>query len=110
MERGVGAPIYDATVEAPFCAPTINICKASWGIADGFVNSTSGLGVTNVLAGADTGGVSLPVANKAVVAWLDGHVSRVDPGYLARGTSWTPNSNASSVTMVQLSQYLWDLQ
>lgn len=108
--NGVNTPLMQATVEAPICIQTVNLCKASWGINDGYVNSASGDGLTTIVSGADTGGVSLPVANKAVTAWLDGHVTRADPGYLARGTTWSPTATASSVTMVDVTQFLWDLQ
>ncbi len=112
---GPNFPLPSAEVEVPDCSyfqqnPNLGagFCTSQWGVGDPIIQGVEG--VTNIQAGADTGGVSFRVANKATVAWVDGHASRNDPGYLARGTNWTPTTNFSAIQMTDLTQYLWDIQ
>lgn len=44
------------------------------------------------------------------VAFCDGHVKWLTPGRLAAGTNWHTGINNTDVTVIDQSQYLWDLQ
>jgi prepilin-type N-terminal cleavage/methylation domain-containing protein len=98
------APLLNYTVEVPECNVLPQYCATNWGI-DGFDTAK-----THV-AGRDTGAVSLRVAEKTIVSWLDGHATVAPATYLARGTTYTPTSLPDDLvyTSDYQSKYLWDL-
>jgi|GEM_PF-1461328 len=59
--------------------------------------------------GRRTGMVALRNRNLALIAFADGHVKYVSPGYLAKGTNWHWNINASAIVFTDRTQYMWDL-
>jgi prepilin-type N-terminal cleavage/methylation domain-containing protein/prepilin-type processing-associated H-X9-DG protein len=106
---GPGSVALWTSVEAPDCAYNANYCAANWGKNDGFVNSTTYEGVTNVEAGANSGGVASHTGG-AVVSFLDGHVKKMKLSALAAGTTWTPDINAADTKVVDKTLYRWDLE
>jgi prepilin-type N-terminal cleavage/methylation domain-containing protein/prepilin-type processing-associated H-X9-DG protein len=106
---GVGTVALWATVEAPDCSNNPNYCASNWGKTDGFVNDATYIGLTNVEAGANSGGVSSH-AGGAVVSFLDGHVKKMQLGALAAGTTWSPTGLAADTKVVDKSLYLWDVE
>ncbi len=107
---GPQGPAFWTTVEVPDCGSAPDFCAASWGQNDGFVNSTTYEGVTTVVAGSETGGVSLHATDAAVVSFVDGHTKKLKPGALAAGTNWVPGIQASATKLNDVTKYLWDLQ
>lgn len=99
------SPLLNYTVEVPECYVIPQYCVNNWGI-DSFTTAKTRV------AGKDTGAVSLRVAEKSVVAWLDGHATVSSPGYLAQGTTYTSTSTPGQLayTSDYEAKYLWDLQ
>jgi len=98
-------PLLNYTVEVPDCYEIPQFCVNNWGI-DSFTTAKTHI------AGKDTGAVSVRAAEKAIIAWLDGHVSSNAPGYLAKGTTYTSTSTPGQLayTPDYLGKYVWDLQ
>ena len=109
---GKDTPALYATVEVPECGSIPDYCAANWGKNDGFINSPSAENVTNVDAGANTGGMSIRATGSAVVVWVDGHASKKKPSALAAGTNWTPTINSSAVVPIPAdkAKYVWDIE
>lgn len=105
---GTNTPTLFATVESPDCADIIPYCAENWGTDEVLVPVDEG--VSQVAAGAHTGGVSIRVADEAAVEFMDGHAKRLKSGALAAGTTWTPTATQSQVTFTDQSIYLWSLQ
>lgn len=108
----VGSPAVWSTVEVPDCFTAdedgLHACFANWGLNDQFVNDPAIEGVYKPSAGANSGGVSARAFDKAVVAFVDGHVKKMSLGQLAAGTNWSPTMQATNVTTVDPGRYLWD--
>jgi prepilin-type N-terminal cleavage/methylation domain-containing protein len=92
------------TVEPPDCGDIPPNCVGNWGTG-GFTAVT--LWKNNVIAGADTGGVSLRRANQAIVSFVDGHTKSMQAGVLAKGTNWSPTLPNNQLVMQNSSIYLW---
>lgn len=104
-----GAALW-TTVETPFCDRDNNVlCAGSWGHNDGFVNDPTLEGLSDVEAGAFSGGVSTR-AGGAIVSFVDGHAKKLSLGALAAGTNWNPQIESSSVLKLDKSKYLWDIE
>jgi prepilin-type N-terminal cleavage/methylation domain-containing protein/prepilin-type processing-associated H-X9-DG protein len=58
----------------------------------------------------DTGNVAPWHNNGVNVAFVDGHSKWMTPGSLAAGTNWKRGVNNFDVRVLDLNQYLWDLQ
>ncbi|CAN5416237.1 hypothetical protein BH11ARM2_BH11ARM2_15400 [soil metagenome] len=101
-----GAALW-TTVEQPNCYTFETYCAANWGKSDGFVNDAGHEGVTDVEAGANSGGVSSH-ANGAAVAFVDGHSKKMKLSALAAGTNWTPDILADNVITTDETKYMWD--
>jgi len=106
---GINTPALWATVEGPDCSQIDELCAGGWGL-NSFVNDPAKENVTNVAAGANTGGVSLRSTDSAIVAFTDGHVKKMKSTALAAGTNWTPTIQAASVAFTDRTKYLWDNQ
>lgn len=100
---GPGTIVNNWTVEAPDCNDIAPICLTNWGKGWWSTNALK----DNVVAGANTGFVSLRKANSAVVAFADGHTKIMAAGQLAAGTNWSPTISADALRMVDSSKYLW---
>jgi prepilin-type N-terminal cleavage/methylation domain-containing protein len=98
-----GGTLAAVSVDAPDCYDVPMWCLAGWG-SGGFYESNLKLPLTG---GARTGGVSTRTADKAIVAWLDGHCKSMAPGALAAGSDWTP-TRAEGVKIINKEIYLWD--
>lgn len=83
------------------CPPS-SVGAAGWGSgADVYTGQTFEEGVV-------TGGVALRKAKQSIVAYADGHVKVNSPGYLAKGTNWTPTRAYNQVNITDITQYMWD--
>ncbi len=107
---------YNGMVDAPMCWDT-NMTGADPNQVDGnlYCQWNWGTGVWDQLGldvnhGGQTGGVVTRVANKSVVAWGDGHVSKMSLGALAVGTTWKYNQSgdATHFVLADYDKYLWD--
>jgi prepilin-type N-terminal cleavage/methylation domain-containing protein len=100
-----GGMLAAAAIDSPGCRQVPMWCLDGWGVGT-FFDAT--LKLTTV-AGGNTGGNSLRVANQAVIAWVDGHSKRMAAGALGVGTNWTPTLAAGSLAITNYSNYLWDI-
>lgn len=105
-----GNQSMDAAASMPAdCATIAQLCFDNWGVGSAF-GDASYLGLKTDEAGKNTGGNSFRASKNAVVGFVDGHTKKLSPGALSAGTNWNPTRAASSVTVVDKTKYLWDLE
>ena len=102
---GAGPMTHVGHVDPPACNPAPGVCFGSWGTG-GFYSTR--IKNNSFEAGAQTGGVSVRAGNGSVVAFADGHASRMSIGALAAGTNWRKDVASTTVDVNDESKYLWD--
>jgi len=104
---GPGTAIWLGLAEIPDCATnTAYNCIDGWGNDGPYAQS-----ISKIEEGKYTGGNAPRKANQILVAWTDGHASWKPKSALAAGTTWKDLATgvpASSITINDISKYLWD--
>jgi prepilin-type N-terminal cleavage/methylation domain-containing protein len=98
--------------DPPDCNTIPPWCFGNWGMGNGTFWDSTAYNYLNrsIPAGARTAANSRRQGDNMVVAWGDGHVSAKPPGAMSAGTNWTPTLDASTLTVLDRSKYLWDNQ
>lgn len=104
LPPGNEGQLSNVQLDPPDCRTSIPWCHDGWGVGS-FHNTTLKL---SEAAGGLTGGLSLRTAGNAVVSFLDGHTKSMKPGALAAGTNWNRTLNVASLTVTDVTKYLWD--
>jgi prepilin-type N-terminal cleavage/methylation domain-containing protein len=97
-------PCLNVTIDPPDCYSIPAWCIDNWGNNGWWQSHLS----NNVPAGAHTGGESMRAANGGILAFLDGHAKKLQPGAAAQGTNWSTVLNASQLVVTDINKYLWD--
>jgi len=111
--------LSNVAIDVPDCWHIPQWCLDSWGSGSFHSNPdpAGGLGL-NEQAGGFTGGISVRVASKMILGFVDGHAKRLSIGEAAAGTNFNmkdpanggrPTQN-SDIIVTDTSKYLWDLQ
>jgi hypothetical protein len=106
---GPGTNLWLGLAEIPDCYTNPDIwCMDGWG-NDGIYADA----ISSESEGKYTGGNAPRKTGQIPTAWVDGHVSSLNPGALAAGTSWVkvaggmPNGD---ISITDRTKYVWDTQ
>lgn len=94
-------------VESPAGATAPRVCNYTNG---GWGTLSFGDDINYVSRPTFTGNAANWHAGGINTAFVDGHVKWMPPGALAAGTNWRKGIANTSVTITDLSQYIWDLE
>lgn len=95
------------TIETPYCYNDPEVwCTDGWGVDSWY--ATTYIPTANEEGGKLTGGVAWRAAKQNPVAFLDGHVQKMNAGRMAAGTNWNINISSSAIIVTDPTKYLWD--